>query len=316
VNDRFDSMIAKVIAHATTRAAACDLLARALENTTVHGCTTNLPFLTAVAQHPDYIEGKVSTAWIGVHVEELNKSLIPQKLIEFFERFDVRRALADALLLRSAQWSHFSPQVSHSKSVGDRFSALLPPHLPVSGTGLNVGSVLENGALDVQPGQAPHEYKLQGRGLFELLSSLDSESLARSTFSLQSIVFRATSGDFARCEVSCMLSRPRSQHIKITVFGETLTLDWPDDTRAKLELSAQGRDSETFLKAPMAGKVLEVRVSDGDTVAEGDLLFVLESMKMQLELRAPRSGVVAGVRVKPGVTLAGPDVLAEIKDQD
>jgi biotin carboxyl carrier protein len=102
----------------------------------------------------------------------------------------------------------------------------------------------------------------------------------------------------------------------MTVFGETLTLDWPDDSRAKLELAAQGRDNETFLKAPMAGKVLEVRVADGDTVKEGDLLFVLESMKMQLELRAPRSGVVAGVRVKPGVTLAGPDVLAEIRDQE
>jgi biotin carboxyl carrier protein len=65
----------------------------------------------------------------------------------------------------------------------------------------------------------------------------------------------------------------------------------------------------------MAGKVLEVRVADGDNVQEGDLLFVLESMKMQLELRAPRSGIVRGVRVQAGVTLAGPDVLAEIRNE-
>jgi acetyl/propionyl-CoA carboxylase alpha subunit len=316
VNDRFDSMIAKVIAHASTRAAACDLLARALETTSIHGCTTNIPFLTAVAQHPDYIEGKVSTAWIGAHVDELNVALIPQKLVGFFERADVRRALADALLLRSAQWSHFAPPASAAKTVGERFAALIPQNLPLSRTGLNVGSAAENGGLDVQPGSAPHEFKLSGRGLVELLSSLDSESLARSTFSLRATVFRANSGDLSSCEVSCTLSRPRPQHLQMTVFGETLTLDWPDDSRAKLELAAQGRDNETFLKAPMAGKVLEVRVADGDTVKEGDLLFVLESMKMQLELRAPRSGVVAGVRVKPGVTLAGPDVLAEIRDQE
>ncbi|MBM3381871.1 MAG: biotin/lipoyl-binding protein [Betaproteobacteria bacterium] len=316
VNDRFDSMIAKVIAHAATRAAACELLARALEKTTVHGCTTNLPFLTAVAQHADYIEGNVSTAWIGTHVDELNRSLIPEKLIAFFERLDVRRALADALLLRSAQWSHFYPHRSASQVLGDRFAALLPHKVALAQSGLNVGSVAENGGIDVQPGLAPHEYKLSGRGLVDLLRSLDSESLERSTFSLSSMVFRALAGGLTACEVGCTMSRPRAQHIQITVFGETLTLEWPDDSRAQLEFSAQGRDSETFLKAPMAGKVLEVRVADGDTVSEGDLLFVLESMKMQLELRAPRSGVVAGVRVKPGVTLAGPEVLAEIKDQE
>ena len=64
----------------------------------------------------------------------------------------------------------------------------------------------------------------------------------------------------------------------------------------------------------MAGKVLEVRVADGDKVFEGDLLFVLESMKMQLEIRAPRDGAVSDIRVVAGMTLAGPEILAEIKD--
>lgn len=316
VNDRFDSMIAKVIAHASTRAAACDLLARALENTTVHGCTTNLPFLTAVAQHSDYIEGRVSTAWIAQHVDELNCSLIPEALIQFFHRFDVRRALAQALLLRSAQWNHFAPVSSPASVMGDRFAALIPITLSPSASGLNVGSSAENGGLDVVPGREPHEFILCGRGLTDVLCGLKPESLDKSTFSLQSIVYRAHSQQGVHCEVSCRLSRPRGQHLQITLFGETLTLEWPDDSRALLEISGQGRDAEAFLKAPMAGKVLEVRVADGDRVQEGDLLFVLESMKMQLELRAPRSGVVSGVRVQPGVTLAGPDVLAEIRDEN
>ena len=316
VNDRFDSMIAKVIAHASSRAAACDLLSRALESTVVHGCTTNLPFLTAVAQHPDYIEGRVSTAWIGSHVDELNQSLIPDALLEFFQRLDVRRALADAILLRRARWSHFAPVPSPSKAVGDRFAALIPFDVPLSVSGLNVGSFAENGGLDVQPGSMPHEYTIAGRGLTEVLAGLTNDSLGRSTFALQSKVFRARSGAGTPCEVTCFLSRPRGQHIQITLFGETLVLDWPDDSRALLEVSGQGREAEAFLKAPMAGKVLEVRVADGDRVNEGDLLFVLESMKMQLELRAPRAGIVTGVRVKPGLTLAGPDVLAEIRDEN
>lgn len=315
VNDRFDSMISKVIAHAPTRAAACDLLARALEHTIVHGCTTNLPFLTAVAQHPDYIEGKVSTAWIGEHVDELNQLLVPQPLVEFFQRFEVRRALANALLLRSAQWTHFAPMPSHASVIGDRFASLIPIQVPLSKSGLNVGSNSENGGLDVRPGLEPHEYILCGRGLSDVLMSLNPQSLERSLFSLQSTVYRAHGRPNVHCEVNCTLSRPRGEHLQITVFGETLTLDWPDDSRALLEVSGQGRDAEAFLKAPMAGKVLEVRVADGDRVNEGDLLFVLESMKMQLELRAPRAGFVTGVRVSPGTTLAGPEVLAEIRDE-
>jgi biotin carboxyl carrier protein len=157
-------------------------------------------------------------------------------------------------------------------------------------------------------------FRIRGRGLAECLKGLSEESLHRSTFSLQAASHRARSVHGTELEVFCSLSRPRGQHIQITLFGETLTLEWPDDTRAQLEVGVTDGVGDALLKAPMAGKVLEVRVTDGDTVNEGDLLFVLESMKMQLEIRAPRAGTVASVRVQAGMTLAGPDVLAEIRD--
>jgi acetyl-CoA/propionyl-CoA carboxylase, biotin carboxylase, biotin carboxyl carrier protein len=54
------------------------------------------------------------------------------------------------------------------------------------------------------------------------------------------------------------------------------------------------------LEAPMPGTVLLVHVADGDEVSEGDLLVVLESMKMELSITAPHAGVVAGLNLKPG----------------
>ncbi len=54
------------------------------------------------------------------------------------------------------------------------------------------------------------------------------------------------------------------------------------------------------LEAPMPGTVLLVHVRDGDAVAEGDVLLVLESMKMELAITAPRDGTVDGLALAPG----------------
>ncbi|GAB4540500.1 MAG: acetyl-CoA carboxylase biotin carboxyl carrier protein subunit [Anaerolineae bacterium] len=57
---------------------------------------------------------------------------------------------------------------------------------------------------------------------------------------------------------------------------------------------------EVLIKAPMPGVVVEVPVSEGQPVETGDIVVVLESMKMQNEFRSPRSGVVHNIRVKTG----------------
>lgn len=66
------------------------------------------------------------------------------------------------------------------------------------------------------------------------------------------------------------------------------------------------------LAAPMPGTVLLVHVRDGDTVREGDVLVVLESMKMELSVTAPHDGVVAGLAVEPGDKVALREVLVQV----
>jgi len=96
--------------------------------------------------------------------------------------------------------------------------------------------------------------------------------------------------------------------LAVAVLGETLALEDPlarlAPPRADLHSGAGP------VLAPMAGRILEAHVAEGDTVESGQLLFVLESMKMQFEIRAPRPGRVTEVLVQPGRILQGREPLA------
>ncbi|MBI1880535.1 MAG: biotin attachment protein [Chloroflexi bacterium] len=57
---------------------------------------------------------------------------------------------------------------------------------------------------------------------------------------------------------------------------------------------------EVIVKAPMPGVVVEIPVKQGQEVKRGDIVVILESMKMQNEFKAPRDGAVHAIRVAPG----------------
>ena len=68
----------------------------------------------------------------------------------------------------------------------------------------------------------------------------------------------------------------------------------------------------TQVKCPQPGAILEVRVHVGDSVKEGDVLMILEAMKMENEILAPVTGKVLGVQVSKGTNANAGDILAVI----
>ncbi len=69
----------------------------------------------------------------------------------------------------------------------------------------------------------------------------------------------------------------------------------------------------TSVNAPMPGTILDVKANVGDTVAEGQVLMVLEALKMENDIVAPKAGKVASINVKKGDTVNSNDLLASIQ---
>ncbi|WP_026820252.1 acetyl/propionyl/methylcrotonyl-CoA carboxylase subunit alpha [Arthrobacter castelli] len=81
-------------------------------------------------------------------------------------------------------------------------------------------------------------------------------------------------------------------------------------SRSSTPATASGED----LASPMQGTIVKVAVGDGDSVAEGDLVVVLEAMKMEQPLTAHKAGRVSGLKAQPGDTVSAGSVLASIVD--
>ncbi len=102
----------------------------------------------------------------------------------------------------------------------------------------------------------------------------------------------------------------------VGLHGERHELEVVDErTRHIRSLTGVGQRASgpLVLKAPMPGLVVRVAVSEGDRVAVGAALVVLEAMKMENELRATAAGVVKGVKVKPGEPVEKGQVLVDFE---
>jgi len=92
--------------------------------------------------------------------------------------------------------------------------------------------------------------------------------------------------------------------VYIVQFGGEIFEIVVEDERTRrlagLKKGPADSSGEVIIKAPMPGVVVEVAVKEGDEVEQGQIILILESMKMQNEFKAPRAGKVHAIRVVPG----------------
>jgi len=96
---------------------------------------------------------------------------------------------------------------------------------------------------------------------------------------------------------------PRDVGWGVLLHGTRYILQVEDEREKRLRASMGGGPTMTgefHLRSPMPGLVVSIPVSEGQEISTGDVLVILESMKMQNELKSPRDGTVTRLRVKPG----------------
>ena len=94
--------------------------------------------------------------------------------------------------------------------------------------------------------------------------------------------------------------------------------DWPSDNAflASVERLYEDRDTEFLLASPMQGSIWKIPVKAGQQVVEGDVVTIIEAMKMENEITAHKAGVIAELPISVGAAVASGDTLAVIADAE
>ncbi len=107
-----------------------------------------------------------------------------------------------------------------------------------------------------------------------------------------------------------------TSQMKMVVDGTPFTVNMHHSLNEIVYKNSGGGDSgdaQTALHSQIPGKVVSVNVSEGDSVKKGDVVCVLESMKMQVSIKSHKDGTIKKIKVKPAASVAKNDVLAEIE---
>jgi len=280
----YDPMIAKLCTWAPTRGEAIEQMRIALDSFEVEGIGHNLPFVGAVMDHPRFVSGDISTAFIA---EEYPDGFQGATLAPELTR---RIAAATAAMNRVAEIrrTRISGTLgNHERRVGkDWVVTLQGTEYAVRIDADREGSTVhfaDGGAVRVSSDWVP------GQPLASLL--VDGKPLVLKVGKIPSgFRIRARGAD-----LKVHVRTPRQAEL------------------ARLMPEKLPPDTSRFLLCPMPGLIVKINVEEGQEVQEGQALATVEAMKMENILKAERKGVVKKVNTKAGASLKVDDVIMEFE---
>jgi 3-methylcrotonyl-CoA carboxylase alpha subunit len=288
ISIHYDAMVAKMIAHAPSRAEAIARLRAGLAQSDIIGVAHNLDMLDRILAHPDFAEGGIDTGFIGRNAEILlTPKLHPSPQVLALAALGVL-ALEEAAARANATQSADPHSPWHATDhwwVNTRPSRVFDFHLEdevhvVSLTPAGDGWRIATGSTDIMARHA----KLEDGRLHALLDGM---------------------------RLSASIHRD----------GETISLrhagqSWPFRLPDPIARAGEEEGGDDRLLAPLPGQVTQLMASEGQEVARGDVLVVLEAMKTVFRLTAPRAGRIETISCRVGETVREGQILIQFATEE
>ncbi|MFO1145021.1 MAG: biotin/lipoyl-containing protein, partial [Amaricoccus sp.] len=280
----YDPMIAKLCTWAPDRSGAIAAMRTALDGFEVEGIGHNLPFLSAVMDHPRFVEGAITTAFIAEEYPDGFQGVaLPGPMLR-------KVAAAAAAMHRVAEIRRArisGTMDNHQRKVGSEWVVTLQKvAIPVT--------------IDADRSGATVEFA-DGERMRVVSAWVPGQPLARLDIDGELLVLKAR-------------RIPSGYHVRVR--GAELQVNVMAPRMAALAAHMPEKlppDTSKYLLCPMPGLVVRIDVAEGDEVFDGQALAMVEAMKMENVLRAERRAKVAKVRAKPGDSLAVDDVILEFE---
>src|SRR5271170_4318944 len=278
-----DPMIAKLVTHASDRLGAIDAQATALDAFVIDGIRHNIPFLSALMQHPRWREGRLSTGFIAEEFPDGFRPLVATGEPE--RRLAVAAAHIDHTL--NERKRRISGQLREPEQV--RFELKRVVALGESRVELEID--LKKGGVEIVLGD--------GRRVTVHSDWKPGDPLWRGTVDGVEIAVQARP----------ILNGYALSHAGVAVEARVYTRR--EAALAALMIQRKGVDGSRFLVCPMPGLVKAILVKVGQEVKAGEQLCIVEAMKMENVLNAERDATVKAILAKEGDSLAVDAVIME-----
>jgi propionyl-CoA carboxylase alpha chain len=281
----YDPMIAKLCAWGPDRAAAIETMRSALDAFELEGIGHNLPFLSAVMDHPRFVAGAITTAFIAEEYPDgfHGAPLAPEMTTDL-------AAIGIALRMRrQRRAAQISGRLSnHERAVSDVWVA-------------RIGEAEWRGAVGME----------HGAFTIDFADGTRREVAIGETSSFKPLIRASVDGVERIVKVAATPTGYRVRYRGADLHVAVLTPRHAE--LAALMPVKTPPDTSRLLLCPMPGLVVRIDVAEGDEVHDGQSLCMVEAMKMENVLRAERKGKVAKIRAKPGDSLGVDDVIMEFE---
>ncbi len=280
----YDPMIAKLCTWGLDRATAIDEMRIALDTFEVEGIGHNLPFVAAVMDHPRFVAGNITTAFIAEEYPDGFQGAV----------------LDDVVLRRVAAAAAAMNRVAEIRRT--RISGTMDNHTRRVGDDWVVALAGADHAVTIAADPAGSTVRFADGGTVRVESDwTPGQPLARLSVDGAPLVMKV--GKIP------MGFRLRHRGADMKVFVRTPR----QAALAALMPEKAPPDTSRFLLCPMPGLIVRINVAVGDEVQEGQALATVEAMKMENILKAERRGVVKAIKAVAGASLKVDDVIMEFE---